>query len=159
MSSTRPVGFYILSLGVIALGIAVVALTAAAPVSAIYAKIGPHLFPYMVGGVLIVLGVLLLRDAWTGNWECEANDPDVPKPDWGPVAIIVAGLFLNVLLIQRLGFILSSTIMYGFVAHAFGARRLWLAVLVGFVLALVAYYGFAQLLGLRMGGGLIEDLI
>ena len=76
-----------------------------------------------------------------------------------PMAWVGGGLVLNLLLIAPLGFILSSSLMYLMVAKGFGARRIWLAALIGFVLALVAYYGFAQLLGLRMGGGLIEDLL
>ena len=48
--------------------------------------------------------------------------------------------------------------MFAFTAKAFGARRLWLSLVVGFVLAIVTYYGFAQMLDLRIGGGLIEDL-
>ena len=37
-------------------------------------------------------------------------------------------------------------------------KELWLSLLIGFVLALVTYYGFARMLDLRIGGGLIEDL-
>ena len=52
----------------------------------------------------------------------------------------------------------ASTLMFAFTAKAFGARRIWLSLLIGFVLALVTYYGFARLLDLRIGGGFIEDL-
>ncbi|MDB6455182.1 tripartite tricarboxylate transporter TctB family protein [Falsirhodobacter sp. 20TX0035] len=127
-------------------------------VSPAYARIGPTVFPRIVGAALAVLGVLLLVNAFAGRWQCEATDAEEPPLDLVPLAWVAGGLVLNLLLIAQIGFILSSTLMYLLVAKGFGARRIWLAALVGFILALVAYFGFAQLLGLRMGDGLIEDL-
>ncbi len=159
MSTNRGYGLHAVSLGVIAIGIGVVYGTTLIPVTPISARVGPTIFPFAVGAILIVLGALLMRDALARNWDCEATDPEAPSPDLVPLGWVAAGLVLNLVLIKPLGFILSSTIMYIFVAQGFGARRLWLAALVGFALALLAYFGFAQLLGLRMGGGLIEDMI
>lgn len=155
----RAPGQLILSLAVVALGVAVVLGTTAIEVSPVYSRVGPRIFPFMVGSLLLVMGLLLFREAWQRPWECEATDPQSPGIDWKPLALIAAGLLLNVLLIGRIGFILSSTIMYAFIAKAFDVKRLWLAILIGFVLALVAYFGFATLLGLRMGDDPIEIFI
>lgn len=149
----------VVALGVIGGGIAVVWSAAAIPVSPAYSRIGPTLFPELIGAALVLLGIALLSSALTGRWACEATDPDEPNPDLGPLLWVGAGLLLNLLLIKNLGFILSSTLMFVLVARGFGARRIWVSALIGFALALVAYFGFAQLLGLRMGGGVIEDLI
>ncbi|SCW90502.1 putative tricarboxylic transport membrane protein [Rhizobium mongolense subsp. loessense] len=146
------------ALCVIALGVGVVFMTTQIPVPPTYAKVGPTIFPYAVGVAMICLGGLLLRDGLSRRWSCEANELDTPRPDLGPMGWVVAGLAINLILISYVGFILSSTAMFVFVAKAFGSRRLWLAALVGFLLALLAYYGFARLLDLRMGSGLIEDL-
>ncbi|WP_173934705.1 tripartite tricarboxylate transporter TctB family protein [Chelativorans sp. Marseille-P2723] len=147
------------ALVVAAVGICVVYLTTQISVPPAYAKVGPTVFPYAVGAVLIILGLFLLRDAVQQRWICEATDPDVPRPDFVPIAWVVGALLANLVLIERIGFILSSTLMYALVAKGFGARRIWLAALVGFLLALVAYYGFARVLNLRMGSGFIEDLL
>nr|WP_280517806.1 tripartite tricarboxylate transporter TctB family protein [Falsirhodobacter halotolerans] len=144
---------------VLVTGIGVVWATTLINVSPAYARIGPNVFPRIVGGALAVFGLLLLITAINGRWQCEATDPDEPRPDLGPLLWVGGGLVLNLLLIKAIGFILSSTLMYVCIAKGFGARRWWLAALIGFALALLAYYGFARLLGLRMGGGLIEDLI
>lgn len=155
----RPrTGPIVVALAVLGLGIGVVWMTTLIAVSPAYARIGPTFFPRIVGTALIVLGALLLFSAGTGRWKCEATDPDELQPDLIPLAWVGGGLVLNLLLIVPLGFILSSSLMYLMVAKGFGARRVWFTALVGFILAFIAYYGFAQLLGLRMGGGLIEDL-
>lgn len=159
MEYRKRLGTGIVSFVVLVIGIGVLWSTSQLPVPTAYAKIGPRVFPYVVGGLLVVMGALLLRVAFARQWECEASDPQEPLPDLVPLAWVGGGLLLNMLLIQNIGFILSSTIMYVMVAKGFGARKLWFAAIVGFLLALVAYYGFAQLLGLRMGDGLIEDLI
>lgn len=148
----------IVALAVLLTGIGVLWASTLIHVSPAYARIGPAIFPRIVGAALVVMGVLLLLNATRGQWQCEATDPEEPPLDLVPLAWVAGGLLLNLLLIAQIGFILSSTLMYLLVAKGFGAQRIWLAALVGFVLALVAYFGFAQLLGLRMGGGLIEDL-
>lgn len=158
MNSGKRLGTSLVSLAVVALGVVILWITAQAPVAAAFAKIGPTAFPYGIGALLILMGLLLLRDAQRGQWFCEATDPAEPRPDLVPLMWVGGGLLANILLIKAIGFILSSTIMYMLIAKGFGARRLWLAAIVGFLLALSAYYGFAQLLGLRMGGGLIEDM-
>lgn len=159
MAGRKVAGQVAVALGVLALGIGVLATTAAIEVSPIYSRVGPRLFPFMVGGLMTIMGLLLLRDVWADDWPCEANDPEAPGVDWMPLGLVAAGLVLNILLIERIGFILSSTIMFTFVAKAFDARRIWLAALIGFILSAVAYFGFADLLGLRMGNDPIETFI
>ena len=159
MNARRDPGQIVLAVLVLALGVAVVAATAAIEVTPIYSRVGPRVFPFMVGGLTTLLGIFLLGSALRGAWPCEATDPDAARIDWLPLGLIAAGLLLNILLIDRIGFILSSTIMFTFVAKAFDVRRLWLAALIGFVLALVAYFGFANLLGLRMGNDPIEAFV
>ncbi|WP_252912179.1 tripartite tricarboxylate transporter TctB family protein [Aliihoeflea aestuarii] len=156
---SRTTSPYVVALLVVALGLCVVYMTTQISVPAAYAKVGPTVFPYSIGVALLVLGGLLLIDAWRQRWDCEATDPASHKPDIVSMSWVLAGMALNLALIGFVGFILSSTVMFVFIAKGFSARRLWLAAAVGFILALIAYYGFAQVLGLRMGSGLIEDLL
>ncbi len=158
MPPVRNFELLAVALCVLAFGVGVAYMTTLISVPPTYAKVGPTMFPYTVGAALICLGGFLLRDALSGTWSCDANNTDVPKPDLGPMGWVVAGLSVNLVLIGYVGFILASTAMFVFVAKAFGSRRLWLAAIVGFALALLAYFGFARVLDLRMGSGLIEDL-
>ncbi len=65
----------------------------------------------------------------------------------------------NVILIDDIGFILASTLLFLFTARAFGSRQLVRDAIIGFLLAVVAYVGFDRVLGYKIGTGLIERLI
>jgi putative tricarboxylic transport membrane protein len=127
------------------------------PVSPLYAKVGPTVFPYMTGAGLAVIGVLLVVDAARGGWQsAEEAEVDV---DWRSLGFVVAGLVLNVALIGPLGFTAASTVLFVLIAYGFGSRRLLRNALIGFAVALAAYFGFARALGVNIGGGLIEGLL
>ncbi|MCZ8101127.1 MAG: tripartite tricarboxylate transporter TctB family protein [Alsobacter sp.] len=131
--------------------------TATMPVSPMYAKVGPTLFPYMTAVGLLILSVFLLVFAVRGGWQ-PADEKDVPV-DWGPIAFVLAGLVLNVGLIGTIGFTLSSTILFVLVAWAFGSRNPLRDAAIGFVFALVSFFGFAKALGVNIGGGWFESLL
>ena len=127
------------------------------PVSPMYAKVGPTVFPYMTAGGLAVLGALLMVQAVRGGWQPE-EEAEVPV-DRRAVGFVAAGLVANVALIGSLGFTAASVPMFVLIAHGFGSRRPLRDALLGFVLALAAYFGFAKALGVNIGGGLVENLI
>jgi len=131
--------------------------TAAMPVSPMYAKVGPTIFPYLTAAGLAVMAVFLVAFAFRGGWQPE-DEKEVPV-DWGPVAFITAGLVLNVGLIGTLGFTLASTILFVLVAWAFGSRNPLRDAAIGFAFALVSFFGFAKALGVNIGGGWFETLL
>jgi putative tricarboxylic transport membrane protein len=106
---------------------------------------------------LLILSVFLLVFAVRGGWQ-PADEKDVPV-DWGPIAFVLAGLVLNVGLIGTIGFTLSSTILFVLVAWAFGSRNPLRDAAIGFVFALVSFFGFAKALGVNIGGGWFESLL
>lgn len=148
----------IVSLIVVAIGAAVTMLSTMIAVGPGGAVVGAHTFPFAIGLLLLACGLLMLLEGVKAPWDCEATDPHTPALDLMPMAILCCGMVVNVALIKSAGFIIASTLMFAFTAKAFGARRLWLSLVIGFVLAIVTYYGFAQMLDLRIGGGFIEDL-
>src|SRR5215216_1713581 len=113
--------------------------TSQIPVSPLYSKIGPTIFPYITAGGLALLAVLLIIEAARGGWQPE-EEKEVPI-DWRALAFVVAGLIVNVALIVPLGFILASTGMFVLIAYGFGSTRVLFDAAVGFAVALVAYFG------------------
>ena len=146
-----------IGLGLLALAGVVWWQRATMPVSPMYAKVGPTIFPYMTAVALAVLAVFLLAFAVRGGWQPQ-DEKEVPV-DWGPVAFITAGLILNVGLIGTLGFTLASTILFVLVAWAFGSRNPLRDAAIGFAFALVSFFGFAKALGVNIGGGWFETLL
>lgn len=145
------------------LGLAVVALAAVVgwqttliPLNAIYAKVGPNVIPWLVTGMLAVLGIALSVQGLCGGWEHEQEHGAF---DWPSLGWLLAGLLANVALIEHAGFILASTVLFTFTARAFGSGQSLRDAAIGFVLALVAYIGFDRVLGYKIGEGLIERFI
>lgn len=128
----------------------------AIPVSPLYAKVGPTVFPYLTVIGLAGLAALLLLQAARGGWQPE-EEREV-RLDGRALGFVVAGLVLNVGLIVPLGFTAASTVLFTLVAHGFGSRRPIRDAAIGFAVALAAYLGFARALGVNIGGGLVEGL-
>ena len=106
---------------------------------------------------MALLGVLLLFEALTGGWRTEEEKnvtPDRPALLW-----ITAGLVLNVLLIGNAGFTIASVILFVCVARGFGSKAIMRDAAIGAAFALVAYFGFAQTLGINIGAGIVETAI
>jgi putative tricarboxylic transport membrane protein len=127
------------------------------PVSPLYSKVGPTIFPYLASSLLLVLGLLLTVQGVRGGWQPE-DEKEVPL-DWKAMLIVGAGLIANVLLIGPLGFTVASTVMFTLIAWGFGSRTPWRDAPIGFVLALAAYFGFASGLGVNIGMGPLERAI
>ena len=148
---------FLIGLGLLACAAVVLWQTLSIPVSPLYSKVGPTVFPYMTTAGLVVLAVLLMVAAARGGWQPD-EEKETPT-DWKALAFVAAGLIANVLLIQPLGFTAASVVMFVLVCFGFGSRHPLRDVLIALVLALAAYFGFARALGVNIGAGLIENLL
>jgi putative tricarboxylic transport membrane protein len=145
--------------GVLVLAGVVLGETASAPASPAYAQVGPQAFPYGVGAGLGVLGALLAAEGLRGGWREEAAERALGRPALGPFLWVALGLLINAALIPRLGFILASTALFACIARGFGSRRVVRDLAWGLGLSLAAYLGFAKLLAIRLGDGLVERFL
>lgn len=123
--------------------------------SSSYAKVGPAVFPWAATAMLALLGAALAVQGLLGGWPHEQEQGNF---DWPSLAWLLLGLFLNVALIENLGFIIASTLLFACTARAFGSRKPLRDASIGFVIALVSYIGFDRVLGYQIGSGLIERL-
>ena len=82
-----------------------------------YAAIGPALFPYMIATGLVLIGVLVLREAFFGHIAHERG----MELDWWSVALVIAGLVIQGVLLLPLGWIIATAALFVVVARAFGA--------------------------------------
>jgi putative tricarboxylic transport membrane protein len=149
-------GAALVGIGVAGLGLVVAVETAAMPKPPAYAAVGPAVAPYAVAATLVVLGALLAASAWRGTRRAEPPETRAP---WPRVAWLLAGLAVNAMLIGRLGFILSSTILFAATARGFGSMRPARDAGIGFALAAGAYLAFARLLGISLGEGWVEGFL
>jgi putative tricarboxylic transport membrane protein len=122
----------------------------------VYATVGPSVFPTIITIFMAGIGVALVLEALRGGW---AHDQEGTLTEWGSFALVLAGLAFNAALIDRIGFILASTIMFTLIARGFGSGQSLRDAVIGFLLATIAYIGFDRVLGYKIGTGLIESLI
>lgn len=145
-----------IAIGMIALGFVAVWQTTQIPHSA-YAAVGPRVFPWVAAAMLVAMGVVLAISALRGGWKDEA--PEFGEVDWTGGLWLIGGLVANVALIDHVGFILASTILFACTARGFGSTQIARDAVIGFLLAFLAYAGFDRVLGYKIGVGLIERLI
>jgi putative tricarboxylic transport membrane protein len=159
MTTTRSlrVGEAILGGGVLALGLFIGVETARLEVASSHAAIGPTLFPFLIAGGLIIIGALVLREAFFGHVAHERGGFEL---DGLAVALVSAGLIVQLFLLEMVGWIPATTILFVATTRAFGSRRLLLDAVIGLVLASLAFVVFNYGLGLDLPvGTVLEDVL
>jgi putative tricarboxylic transport membrane protein len=151
-----PKGDLAISVGVVVMGLIAAWQTTLIQTSA-YAQVGPRAFAWATSCMLIVMGLFLVKDAVMGGWSHETEE--FGEVDWRGGLWMVGGLIVNVALIEFIGFILASTLLFIFTARAFGSHALVRDTLIGLALTVVTYVGFDRVLGYKIGTGWIESLI
>ena len=150
------VGEAVLGLVVLGLGLFVVIETALMEVAPSNAAIGPRLFPFLVAAGLLVVGLLVLRQAFFGHIAHERGF----ALDWKAVALVAVGLLVQLLLVESLGWIVATTLLYLLAALAFAERRLLVTLLIGLALTGLTFVVFNYGLGLSLPtGSVLERLL
>jgi putative tricarboxylic transport membrane protein len=142
--------------GLVALGVFIAVETARLEVLASYAAIGPKLFPSLIAAGLILVGAAVLREAFFGAVAHAAGGLEI---DRRALVLVSAGLILQMLLLDLLGWVLAAALLFAAVARAFGSRRPLLDLGIGLVLSGLAFALFVYGLGLSLPvGSLLEGL-
>ncbi|WP_159999162.1 tripartite tricarboxylate transporter TctB family protein [Roseomonas sp. 18066] len=149
------VGLFVLALGLLCLWQAY-----AIPVTPLYAQVGPKFMPTLVGGLVVVVGAGLTLKALRGGWSHELEEmQDAPATNWRALGLLGAGLVVNLVLIDTLGFVFAATAQFVLVAAAFGSRRPLRDLGIGLAVTLGAYLAFDKLLGVNIGAGILEGIL
>jgi putative tricarboxylic transport membrane protein len=152
----RP-NFAHLALGVFVFGVAAMLALGAwlLPSDKGYSIVGTHAFPLAVSLFMAVIGGGLILQALTGGFRL--LEPQAPPENAAPmstrivsVAWVSAGLLVDAFLIDHIGFVLASSLLFVAAARGFGSKR-WIANLgIGLALSWPVYIGFTQGLGLQL---------
>ena len=124
--------------------------------------LGPRVFPYGVGVLLLAAAVAVIVQVARGHRgvpdEGEDVDPDAPT-DWLTGATLIGFVLSQLVLIERAGWPIAVAVLFGGAAWSLGARRWWVALLVGLGLGLVTQLVFGGWLGLSLPAGPLLDWI
>lgn len=142
----------------VGLGLAVGALTI--PGEAGYGGVGPNFLPWLVATVLLVCGVLIVREAVTGGFRDMAEPSGAPQAWWPGLVWVSAGLLANAALITTIGFILSCTLCYLLAVQglrraqgqAMGAGSIGIDAVTGALIAAPVFWTFTKFLAINLPG-------
>jgi putative tricarboxylic transport membrane protein len=129
------------------------------PGDAGYAGVGPNFLPWLVSGVLVVCGLLLLWQARHGGFQHMAEPSGAARGDWPALAWVVGGVVANAALINHLGFILSCSLCFALAVRGLrlaegqtggGLQRVLSDLLIGLAIAAPVFWLFTQLLAVNL---------
>lgn len=118
-----------------------------------YSGVGPADVPRWIAWGLIVLSV------WSAIAAFREGPCDHEPQDIGPIFWIIGGLAVQLALLNTVGFVLATGLLFAATARAFGKRNLMLTFPVGLVFSLIIYVIFAGLLDLGLPAGPLERLV
>ena len=147
--------------GVVLTGLALGAGAISIPSNAGYGGVGPNFFPWAIACVLVICGVLIVREARSGGFR-QLDAPSGSERAWWPGLVWVsAGLLLNAALITSVGFILSCALCYVLATQglrraqgqaAASARVFAIDLATGFAIAAPVFWMFTQFLAINLPG-------
>jgi len=84
------------------------------------ARMGPGMFPAILGALLVMLGLAIARMAWMPS-VADEDDEDVPPPEWRGWGCIIGGL-MTFILVGKYGGLVPATFALVFIS-ALGDRQ------------------------------------
>lgn len=126
--------------------------------------IGPQqsgFFPMIVGLGLIIFGLAFLvrTTVWPDPVLMEHVSEEHREIHWVTLWLGVAGLVAYALLLDPLGYIIATFLFILALAWVTGSRHWIRDILVGILFPTAVYFGFTELLGVRLPAGLLEAVL
>ena len=153
----------VLSLAVLILGVAVAVGTAQLPSAGGYARIGPNVAPAVIAGGLILLGIWLLYETFSGGWRnAVADDPEARGEHAFQLSAFLwvsAGVIAQTVLIHTGGFVVAQAALFACVARGFGSSKLPRDFAIGLILGLSVFLFFVKFLNVNLPAGWLKPLI
>jgi len=125
---------------------------------------GPRFFPLVVAVGLLVFGALFListtlrRDRYLG----EKAAAEGAATDWPTTGQVVAILAVYAFLLDPLGYIVATALLFPAAAYVLGSRgrrKVLRNLAIGVVLGVLVFFSFTELLGVRLPDGLLDPLL
>ncbi|HEV7322929.1 MAG TPA: tripartite tricarboxylate transporter TctB family protein [Ensifer sp.] len=155
-SANLRIGETILGLASLGLGLFIGAETWLTPPIVAQTVIGPGLFPALIATGLVLVGLQLLYEAFLYRLQAE----DFPELDWKSVVLVASAFASQLVLLERLGWVISGTFLFVISAMAFGSRTHLRNLAIGLLLTALTYLVFDYGLDLDLPtGSYLEDLI
>jgi putative tricarboxylic transport membrane protein len=88
----------------------------------------------------------------------EDIDPDMPS-DWRTVGLLVGLFVLLIVLVEPLGWTITSALFFGGCATVLGSRHYVRNIAIGAVLGIASFYAFYSGLGIPLPAGILDGIL
>lgn len=124
--------------------------------------VGPKFFPLVIGVAALLLAVILAVAIPRGSkGEADAGediDPEAPG-DWRTVGLLIALFLALIVLVNPLGWVITSALFFAGAATVLGSRHYVRNIVIGVVLALASFYAFYSGLGIPLPAGILDGIL
>jgi len=146
----------LLGCGVVALSLGYLFATHDMPVKEIGDPIGPRMFPYLIGGAMLISGIWILLEAFLKKPEVEDTEShNYVKPRPFAVAGVIAWATLYFFLFERLGFAISCSIFLIGMMSFFNRGKHLTNISISVIFSFTVYFVFTQLLDVKLAPGIM----
>jgi putative tricarboxylic transport membrane protein len=126
--------------------------------------VGPEVFAYMVGGLLLVLSgaqIIAVLRGERGTPEGVEGGVAVSDPNWKAFGLLVTGVVLFAFLMPIIGFPIMGAVLYFLVAKAIGAKHNLRTAIIAVLLSASVFIAFNEGLQLQLPSGLdtVESIL
>lgn len=121
----------------------------------------PGFFPLIVGIGLVGFGLAFLLRATVKPDQALVEQAAEEHTDthWRTLWIVVIALVIYAALLDPLGYIIATSVFFVGIAWVAGSRKLIRDVIIAVLFSAAVYFGFTELLGVRLPGGLLETVL
>ncbi len=153
----------VISLGVLLLGIGATIVAWRLPEAGGYARVGPNVAPKIVSAALILLGIWLLAEVFTGGFRARVPDDPAERGEhafmWSAFAWVSAGLIAQMALVHTAGFVIAAAALFSCVARGLGSMRLLRDLSIGLVLGVLVFLFFVRFLNVNLPAGWLTPIL
>ena len=124
--------------------------------------VGPRAVPYLVAALLVGCAAWLATDVLRGRKGAAegGEDIDLDHPtEWRTVVPLVAVFLANIVLVDRLGWVISGALFFWGSVWSLGSRHYVRDAVISLLLSVTTFYGFYLGLGIYLPAGILEGVL
>jgi putative tricarboxylic transport membrane protein len=124
--------------------------------------VGPRVFPYIIGTVMVVLAILLAVATARGDVPEGEGGEDIDlttPPDWTTVGQLIGVLVFTIVTVNLLGWAISGALLFAGCAWSLGSRTLLRDLIVGAVMSVGSWYFFYVTLDVPLTPGILDGIL
>lgn len=124
--------------------------------------LGPKFFPVVIGVALVVMAAVFAVAIARGSRGHAETGEDIDSHsvgDWPTVMVLIGLLVATVIVMQFLGWVITSGLLFFGAATVLGSKKYLLTIGISVVLSVGTFYAFYSGLGIRLPAGVLNGIL